>query len=167
MQVFWHDAAAVTACRCLEREGLSAALRACERYFFLGLGDWGDALVGGLCAGRLAAQPLATHSLDKLLEAAVQVACTISTAQKQAAKAASAWLSPDIRRKADQTVAVLHAQASSAAQDPFAARLRLRPDLAACAAPAGARAAGGLHALQLSMDVQWPLSIILSQVRAL
>ena len=57
------------------------------------------------------------------------------------------------------------AQASSAADDAHAGRLRLRPDLAAgsCAA-AGLRAGGRLHMLHLSMDVPWPLSAILSQV---
>ena len=57
------------------------------------------------------------------------------------------------------------AQASSAADDAHARRLRLRPDLAGSTCEAARLCAGGrLHMLQLGMDVPWPISVILSQV---
>ena len=61
--------------RCLERCGLSEALAACVRYFYLGAGDWADALVCGLLSGGVPpglAPEQQQHALDRLLEAAVQ-----------------------------------------------------------------------------------------------
>ena len=63
--------------RSLEHAGLQGALRACARYFFLGAGDWADALVRLLCASRLGQEPLLLHGLGALLDAAVQVRTVI------------------------------------------------------------------------------------------
>lgn len=53
-------------------------------------------------------------------------------------------------------------QASSATYDPYSAALSLRPGTRRSVLTE--RRPSALHSLQLSMDVRWPLSIVITQV---
>lgn len=58
--------------RCMEAVGLEQMLHALHRYFFMGAGDWADALVTGLCRASLAVEPFLLHELQSTLDAAIQ-----------------------------------------------------------------------------------------------
>lgn len=58
--------------RCLEAAGLEQTLHALQRYFFMGAGDWADALIAGLCRASLAVEPFLLHELQSTLDAAIQ-----------------------------------------------------------------------------------------------
>ena len=60
-------------CRCLEALQLQAPLQAIQRYFFMGAGDWADALVSAYCSAGPSPEPHSLHACHSMLDAALQV----------------------------------------------------------------------------------------------
>ena len=60
-------------CRCLEALQLQATLQAIQRYFFMGAGDWADALVSAYCFAGPSPEPHSLHACHSMLDAALQV----------------------------------------------------------------------------------------------
>ena len=60
-------------CRCLEALQLPATLQTIQRYFFMGAGDWADALVAAYCAVGPSLEPQSLHACHSMLGTALQV----------------------------------------------------------------------------------------------
>jgi hypothetical protein len=57
----------------MDAMGLEPTLHALHRYFFMGAGDWADALAAGLCQASPAVEPFMLHEMQHVLDTAAQV----------------------------------------------------------------------------------------------
>lgn len=84
-------------CRCLEALRLQDMLQAIRRYFFMGAGDWADALVAAHSAAGPSLEPHSLHACHSMLDMALQVQRSAGTAAIPAISCASQSRALDVR----------------------------------------------------------------------